>query len=395
MIKSLKINNYKSWEKCDITFVEGVNVIKGSSHSGKSNLHRAIEWCLLNRPTRDQHSSLYSDSDKVNVRIDFDDGFVERGKQSKDFYLVNENKLTAFRFDVPDEVKCVTRMDDRNILSQHGKFTLLSETPGEVGRIINQFSGLQEANELLKKTNSVLSEHKDTLKRKEEELKEVTEKLETLNELEALEALTTKASDLDEECKKLTNEYEDVLDLKHKEVLGYIEVQELDKRVKDLSQYTNRCDDLQGLVHKETIRLEAVSVLYRHFVVAEKFVASTKDLDEDLKRLQRASKSLDKTLKSLEGSRVLIEERSSILEAISASEDALEVLPLVDKAEILSNDLQSLNKYIQEVLALSDKQTKLLSELSETDQKLIKAQTSLDDIYADLKTCPICERVME
>ena len=51
MIVSVDIVNFQSHPNTHIDFTEGLNVLVGSSRSGKSAIRRAIMWVITNRPS--------------------------------------------------------------------------------------------------------------------------------------------------------------------------------------------------------------------------------------------------------------------------------------------------------------------------------------------------------
>ena len=53
MLKSISIKNYQSHKETDLTFNEGVNVITGTSDSGKTAILRSLSWLINNRPSGD------------------------------------------------------------------------------------------------------------------------------------------------------------------------------------------------------------------------------------------------------------------------------------------------------------------------------------------------------
>jgi len=53
MIKYLQIQNFQSHKDSLLEFDPGVNVIVGSSDSGKTAVIRALRWLVWNRPSGD------------------------------------------------------------------------------------------------------------------------------------------------------------------------------------------------------------------------------------------------------------------------------------------------------------------------------------------------------
>ena len=122
---------------------EGVNVIIGSSDSGKSAIIRAFEWVRTNRPLGDSYIPNNSDEAKVEIGIDGSDGCGRFKSRKANSYYTGKDKLTGFGQSVPEEVTELLNMDETNIQLQMDQPFLLSESATEVGRVINQACNIE------------------------------------------------------------------------------------------------------------------------------------------------------------------------------------------------------------------------------------------------------------
>lgn len=96
MIHGIHIINFQSHEKSELVFTPGVNVITGSSDSGKSAILRAIQWLCTNRPLG--NSFIQWSSKKCMVELQTSDIVVGRSKtKSENFYHFNGADLLAGR----------------------------------------------------------------------------------------------------------------------------------------------------------------------------------------------------------------------------------------------------------------------------------------------------------
>ncbi len=153
MIRSVQIKNFQSHAKTSIGFVDGVNVITGSSDSGKTAIIRAIKFALTNRPSGDDFRSNWGGD--TSVDIEFTDGNkLHRSKGSRNLYKVNGLELVAFGSDVPDEVLKCTNMADINTQSQLDSPFLLSKTSGEVAVHFNKIARIDQIDKGLRTINS-------------------------------------------------------------------------------------------------------------------------------------------------------------------------------------------------------------------------------------------------
>lgn len=157
MLKSLIVDNFQSHKHSEFNFVEGVNVIQGSSNTGKSAIIRALQWVILNQPRGTSFKRhCVEDSDVLQVSVSNDLGAkVKRyRKKTANAYLLQteeqEIKFEALRTDVPKEIKTALGLDEINIQSQFTPHFLLADTAGEVARTLNTYTGLEIIDKVLK-----------------------------------------------------------------------------------------------------------------------------------------------------------------------------------------------------------------------------------------------------
>ena len=131
MIKSISITHFQGHKNSTVEFCGGLNVIGGTSDSGKSSIVRAIRWVTENRPSGDSIKNWYCEkNDKVSVNIEMSEGTV--GKERTDGkvkYLINSKKgfseYEAVRSDVPQEVTDLFNLSEINLQTQHDPYFLL------------------------------------------------------------------------------------------------------------------------------------------------------------------------------------------------------------------------------------------------------------------------------
>lgn len=150
MISKVEIQNFQAHKKSSIAFGPGVNVIRGSSDNGKSSLIRAIYWALFNRPSGTGFLT-WGAAASTFARLHFDNGaIVLREKDKKtNFYMrringgdTNQDKFQALRTDVPTEISDTHQLEAFNVQRQHDRYFLLQDSPGEVGRQLNEVMNL-------------------------------------------------------------------------------------------------------------------------------------------------------------------------------------------------------------------------------------------------------------
>ena len=179
MLKSLSIKNFQSHLFTTLDFSSGLNIIVGSSNSGKSAILRSIYWLLTNRPSGT--SFIHHGEDECHVVIETIDGHVVERKRTKSFngYIVDNEVLEAIRTDVPQQVYDILNITDINIQRQFDSFFLLQDSPGKVASTINNITNLEQGeavvsllNSRVRKNNTILRDaeieietYNDTLKK--------------------------------------------------------------------------------------------------------------------------------------------------------------------------------------------------------------------------------------
>jgi DNA repair protein SbcC/Rad50 len=160
MLKSISSYNFQSHKSTIIDFCDGLNVITGSSDSGKSSVIRAFRWVYENRPSGDSIKNWDSKKeDEVSVGIQLSEGSVCKERiNGKVKYLLDTEKgsyeFEAIRSDVPQEIIEFFNLSEYNIQTQHDPYFLLNDSPGEVAKKLNSLVGLDIIDTIFKNLNS-------------------------------------------------------------------------------------------------------------------------------------------------------------------------------------------------------------------------------------------------
>jgi DNA repair exonuclease SbcCD ATPase subunit len=203
MIESLTIHNIQGHKDSELEFAPGVNVIKGQSRAGKSSVMRAFKLCLFNKPRGDSYLCRQADDNKMSVTVGFDNGWVCRERTpSANKYILPEVDLAAIGTGVPEEVTAITNITELNFQGQHDRYFLLQDSPGEVGRRLNEFVNLSVIDTVLKNINSIVrAAHADT-STCETAMEDTERQLAAYADVDSAELLI-------KECELLHKEYEE------------------------------------------------------------------------------------------------------------------------------------------------------------------------------------------
>jgi exonuclease SbcC len=351
MIETVEIRNYQPHKHTVLEFSKGVNVIKGTSHHGKSSIWRLMKWILLNRPLGEGFRSHFAGKDEnTEGHMEFDNGVVSRIKgKSKNQYEVSghPDPLEALRSDLPKEVTEVTNMSEINLSGQDDSYFLILDSPGKVARALNNVVGLDIIDQSLTKCNSIISKsksHKEILKKDLAVAKDKHNKLDWVNNAQVLiNKLQDKLSIKD----GIEEKYHNLCRLRSS-------IQETQKEInwaKDWLKIREPAQQLQSKIVKYRNLKEEIIYLTVHFREA-------KELDQsitDLKLWLEIKTGYDK-LKEKVARYTLIKEKLWRLKSLYTAIDTLEI------------DVNSLNKHV--------------SILNEQYNKTLKSAG----------VCPLCKR---
>lgn len=222
MIKILDIENFQSHQHSRLEFSPGVNIFTGNSDCGKSAIMRAILWCITNSPTGDAFVSDWCKDKKgkqvSRCRVTIDK--VSRIKE-KDFngYVLNKrigkpNELgadmdevyEALRGNVPSDISNVFNISDVNIQRQLDGPFMLSNSPGENSRMINELVNLQDIDEATSFVGSLQRSCNSELKIRQDERDSLEKKLKSFENLDGALELIPRLDELSGKIQELENE---------------------------------------------------------------------------------------------------------------------------------------------------------------------------------------------
>lgn len=350
MIKSISIKNFQCHEnlKCDFQF--GVNVIHGSSDSGKSAVIRAIRAVLESKDFPASYHTWGTDG-PMEVTITTDEHEVIRGRNNrKSYYRVDGKEYSAFGRANPSEVVSMLQgiACPDNLQSQFDSFYLLSNSPGEVARKIQSVCDL----EAISRANKAVAS----------EIREVSDRERAITrELSNVELSLPKYSDLPIFRKRLLRlrerqaHLEEQISNKHEWEKIYAGYQALQK----YAYFASRAD-LRGVFEKckesyakNEKRRSEKAMLDKLYVRAAKYERNTSKLDERTKKIG--------SIKS---------EYEQLLLLRDANTERKETL--------------------DRLISLFQKILKNERELTSTRDELASNQFKLDELKKKVKICPLC-----
>jgi exonuclease SbcC len=353
VFKSIGIVNVQAHRETSIDLSKGVNVFTGPSDSGKSTLLRGLSWLFDNRPSGEVYRNWDSDiSDSMAVEVVTSEGTSaainrEKGKTSYVLSPKNGEEMTfnAIRTDVPSEITEALNLASYNVQSQHQKYFLLQDTPGEVARSLNELTGLSIIDQTYKKADSEIRSTKADI----ENLK--SERDEKKNQIKQYDNL--------EEIHELIQGIE-----KDTEELAKIEVAliKIEKSINDINKNKEEMAELQSLMEVEK-EVDAVLIL----------IAEYKEVDSK-------EYSIEALIHQLEGVEEDRKENGAWLEMEPSYSELTSLIIEWNKMEL---GISSLNSLVTSLTDIVEKKTKANAALTLITNKYIT-------LLAEEGICPTC-----
>ncbi|KKL62080.1 hypothetical protein LCGC14_2188780, partial [marine sediment metagenome] len=212
MLKKLTVDNFKSHEHVEVIFSPRVTVFTGKSLSGKTNLAvRALDWAINGKPRAFKFLFKFAKDPIVKTILDVDDRTVTHIKtKTKEQYILSGVKDPFKGAEVPDQISSLLNFTEINMQGQLDQPFLITSSPGEITRVINRVTKLDEVDDWIRNVTSQVNTAnakieliKEEIKVKEKKLKEY-EGLEKIEEpLDLLEKVSNKIITLDTDIKEL------------------------------------------------------------------------------------------------------------------------------------------------------------------------------------------------
>lgn len=345
MIKAVHIKNYQSHQDTELEFHPGVNVLVGSSDSGKSAIFRAMAWVMTNRPLGNAFCRWGTKKTQVDLVVDQGTVIGRTKSKSENNYLFQSRELLAGT-EVPEDIQRTLKIDPViNIQQQISAPFLLSSSPGEVAAFFNDIAGLSDIDLSIKNLKSWQAGHIRVIKRLDLDIEKQQTQVDEMKYLDQaeqdLEALEQKQTELNQ-------------------------IQADHKQIKDLIHKHSRCSET----------LDEVSVKADAVGPVNKLVQKTKDLDT----LRQKAEGLTKTIQWHEMShRVMLEleSRAEAIDQLSAIGDKM------DRLDQIRNQITELKKTWK-----SWTRTDVAFRTKQTEVEALRNKIS--DMMPEV--CPLCEQ---
>ena len=103
-LKTIKLKNFQSYRDETVYFENGLNLLVGTSGSGKSSLLRALSWVYYNEPRGTDFITFGENSCSVTLTFSDDTVITRQRTPTKNCYIVNEVYYDKIGINIPEEV---------------------------------------------------------------------------------------------------------------------------------------------------------------------------------------------------------------------------------------------------------------------------------------------------
>ena len=297
MISKVEIQNFQCHKNTLVEFKDGLNVISGTSASGKSTIRRAILWVVTNRPTGTDIVSWWAKKgDKIKgetkVTLFMSDGTEISRVRSETLngYIINGKTLEAVGTDVPPEVQEALNMTDINYSSQLEAPFLVSQSASYVAQYLNDIVDLGDADKFQSRVETLRRKCNSDMKDAQKKVEAVTKELASFDWIGKAEKLINK-------LKKLDTTQEEAL------------LKKIDSLVREYEEASTGADTVEIILQKASPLVEKIQnipapdpLLPRLQRIIEEYTVTSKGL-EDTANLEVAERLIQKLSRIAEASK--------------------------------------------------------------------------------------------
>lgn len=390
MIKTISLTNFKSHKETTIELHPNVNLIVGTSDSGKSTILKAVRWLATNKPGGDSVRRWGTKATEISITTD--DGHIfKRGKSNKNYYSLDDKLLEAFGTEVPDCVSKALKIGDFNFQQQKDSHYLFSQTSGEVAKKLNAAADL----EIIDKSYETVSSN--------------------------IRKFTTDKSYLEERKTELSvkkDKFAELTKLNEEYIILAGCQEQLDKTAKNIDSMLSIAGRIRTL-RSDVAKCGPVSELFGECVELLERQTQQETLKNNLKQMENKRTTLTNlksNFKKYHGLKELAQELDVLIKRCLDVEKIDEMFEkMINWKRVYTNLKDEFKKYdgfktlLSDVIMLADKDTRIktmydkvrdminccsaFKKLQEHYKKTTQEKEELDKIVSEnLKTCPLCGR---
>lgn len=275
-IKEIHLENFQGHENTQLKLHEGVNIIQGETHQGKSSIVRAIQFIYENNP-RNPNEIIMDGKDycKVVLVLSNDYSITKIRKERLNQYIItypdgNEEILKGFGTEVPNEIlnilqaplfKVDNTTDGKfmlNIANQLEPHFLLTSTGSIRAKVLTKITGGNIFDEAIKINNHSIQKNNQKQTILSEEIQEIKVQIDSLSELDNSFDKVNKLLTLITEYRKIQKQFEELEKLINK-------LQSVQEKMMDL-------EEVSKLINKDYNVVNMYQLSSKHLVNNQSFL---------------------------------------------------------------------------------------------------------------------------
>lgn len=351
MIEKIELKNFQSHKHSKLKLDPGVNIIIGSSDSGKSAIIRALRWLVWNRPLGDAFRSNWGGDTSILIKTP--DNIIERfkGKGGDKYTLFHDDEfelieLKAFGTDVPEEIKQALNISEINIQNQHDNSFLLSETSGEVSRHFNKIANIDQIDSSLAIVKRWISDLTKEKENQESNIEDYENQLENFKYLDKFEAEIEVLESIENEKNLIANKLTALSKL-------IINLENVEKEIADSSKILIIENDVINIIksYKEKTNLikeykilknsiQSIFSIFKEIKELNKLISNEKEIEEilnlydDISNIEKKYSQFQKIINSINTNEKEIKNNQEKLKKLEEKwhENSPETCPLCGKS---------------------------------------------------------------
>jgi DNA repair protein SbcC/Rad50 len=328
MFRKIVIKNFQSHKKSILNLDPGVNVIIGSSDTGKTAILRALRWLVWNRPQGEAFRSNWGGD--TSVKIYTEENVIKRVRGFQNQYYVNKLELNAVKAEVPAEVSTILNMEEVNLQTQFARPFLLDSSSGEVAQYFNQTVHLDKIDSSVRSIQHWVRQLNQDIESNKSRLEDLEINLSDFDGLDALEEKVQVIEHLDKTRNSLESK-------KYNINLRRGEIQTLDKEEKNLQSILSLKEEVGKTLKLITKRSDLLEQRQALLNVYTNYTTLYKE-EKKLQSILSLKDMVSTTLRLVSKKSSLLEQRQALSNAYTKYKTLCIEIKKSDKDKLLAEE---------------------------------------------------------
>lgn len=402
-IKKVFFRNLRTHKETEMEFHPGVNIVMGTSDSGKSSFIKNLDWIINNTPKNFKMKSWFASKDEDSEgTIEMSNGRMVtriRGSDINAYILDGDenNMYEAMNGEVPDKVFEALQLNGDNITKQISQYFLLNDKGSSVAKLLNSKLNLSIIDEAIQHSEDRVKKLTAHIKSTKNEILSLQEKLVKFKNLEKIQSLIGEIDKrnaiLEGLLKKKQNIEALLLTIKEKKeaIEGYAFIEPLSAKVEMIltkiqnsKNLRTKINSLEFSIYSVQTKLQAIK---KHSAVIEREKQALQIEDKILRarELKQKINVLTSLVHLIISKKVEINKHSAVLKLESSILNIESKISENSKLKQRSYDISKIIETIQEKKKLIERHLALIRF---NEQRFLEMTDGKECPLLDGKECP-------